>query len=120
MPILDVELVGDESPPPDLAGRIADAVGQALGAPVGATWVRLRELPAGRYAESGGGPPEGVTPVFVTVLLARPLLGDVRLRVLAELTGAVARACDRPEDNVHVLLAPPASGRMAFGGEPVP
>ena len=33
------------------------------------------------------------------------------------LTGAIAAACGRPEENVHLVYEPPAKGRIAFGGE---
>jgi phenylpyruvate tautomerase PptA (4-oxalocrotonate tautomerase family) len=32
------------------------------------------------------------------------------------LTAAVAAICDRPPQNVHVIYAPAAAGRVAFGG----
>jgi phenylpyruvate tautomerase PptA (4-oxalocrotonate tautomerase family) len=118
MPILDVEVVG---PMPaarrrGLARRLAGACGAAFGAPPGHTWVRLRWLAADDYAESGGGPPRGVRPVFVGVLLAeRPPIG-VRTRQAAGVAAAVAVACGRPVANVHVLFHAPAKGRIAFGG----
>lgn len=122
MPILDVEIVA--APPPDrrrpMAMAIAEAAGDLFRAPPGETWVRLRDLPASDYAESGGGPPNGVRPVFVTVLKASLGPEDELATQAKQLTEAVARACERPEENVHVLFLPGGRGRIAFGGELVP
>ena len=115
MPILDVELTGET--PADSAGlarRIADAAGDVFGTPPSRTWVKLRSLHA--YAENGAGPPAGVQPVFVSVLLARPPEGEERAAQVEALTRALAEACARPVENVHVLYAPAAAGRVAFGG----
>jgi phenylpyruvate tautomerase PptA (4-oxalocrotonate tautomerase family) len=117
MPILDVELVG---PVPDailhgLARRIADAAGAALEAEPGGTWVKLRCLAPDEYAESGG-LPDGVLPVFVSVLLGAPPDGEARAEQVRRVTRAVAEACGRPAANVHVLYQPAAAGRIAFGG----
>jgi phenylpyruvate tautomerase PptA (4-oxalocrotonate tautomerase family) len=118
MPILDVEVVGPmpTSAARGLARRLADATGAVFRAPPTHTWVRLRRLAAADYAESGGGPPRGVRPVFVSVLLAHPPRGRARARQVSRLTDAVAEACRRPRENVHVLYRAPARGRAAFGG----
>jgi len=117
MPILEVEIVG---PVPDqvrtgMARRIADAAGEALGASPGGTWVKLRHLAEDDYAESGGAP-EGVRPVFVSVLLGSSPDGEARAEQIQRLTRAVAAACDRPAENTHVLYQPAAKGRISFGG----
>jgi phenylpyruvate tautomerase PptA (4-oxalocrotonate tautomerase family) len=118
MPILDVEVVGPLSPrvARGLARRLADAAGTAFGTPAGRTWVRVRRLSAADYAENGGPLPKGVLPVFVGVLLSKPPRGRARVAQVAALTAAVARACARPAENVHLLYAAPALGRIAFGG----
>lgn len=113
MPILDVEIVGGAPAPAGLATRLADALGAELGAGPGRTWVRLRRLAEADYGESGGGPPEGPGPIFVTLLEADPRTTAVRLRAVAETVG---RLCDRPTERVHVLVEPAARGRIAFGG----
>jgi phenylpyruvate tautomerase PptA (4-oxalocrotonate tautomerase family) len=118
MPILDVEIVVAETDQidPHLAAALADAAGAVLSTVPGRTWVRVRHLPAERYAENGGGPAAGVHPVFVTVLKAEhPPPEDLR-REMAALTQEVARVCDRPAENVHVFYAPEGRGRVAFGG----
>ncbi|MBC8327646.1 MAG: hypothetical protein H8E31_02760 [Planctomycetes bacterium] len=119
MPILEIEIVtaAEEALEADLAERLAAAAGAALGAPPGRTWVRLRELPRTRYAEDGAAREEAVRPVFVSLLLADPPAGADRGAALAALTAAIAGACRRPVENVHVLLLPAARGRVAFGGE---
>lgn len=118
MPILAIEMVvaAGETAPPGLAGQIADAAGEVLSASVGSTWVRLRTLPAGQYGESGGAP-AGVMPVFVDLLVAQwpdPAVLQTQCAALADLVG---RLCGRPPENVHILVQPPAAGRIAFGGK---
>ena len=122
MPVLDVEIVGavPAAARRRLAGRIADAAGAVLGAPPGNTWVRLRFLPAAQYAESAGGPPRGVRPVFVAILQRRPPRGKALARLTRALTGAVAQACRRRAENVHVIHRAGAGGRAAFGGHLLP
>lgn len=122
MPILEVELVlrPDEVIAAGLAALIADRAAAVFGAAPGRTWVRLRTLPPSHYAEDSGGPPPGVSPVFVTVLHAR-LPGAAALAEEArQLAETIAAACDRPTDNVHVFYQPDGAGRVAFGGKLVP
>jgi phenylpyruvate tautomerase PptA (4-oxalocrotonate tautomerase family) len=115
MPIVDIEMVTD-AVPAGTAQALADAAGAALGAPGGETWVRLRALAPGAYAESAGGARREARPVFVTVtrrrLPARPAL----VQEVDALTHAIAGVLRRPADEVHVEYAPPAAGRIAFGG----
>lgn len=119
MPILEVEIVGPVSDATrrDLARRIADAAGIALESRPGGTWVRVRFVPEADYAENDGGPEAGVWPVFLSVLLADPPTGAARAAQVRLLTAAIAGACARPPENVHVLYEPPARGRIAFGGK---
>jgi phenylpyruvate tautomerase PptA (4-oxalocrotonate tautomerase family) len=122
MPILDIEIVlrEGESLHPGLASRLAEAAAQVFRTPPGRTWVKFNPLLPQNYAEDAGGPPEGVHPVFVSVLKAqRPEAVELESEIAA-LTGAVARICDRPPANVHVFYEPDAKGRVAFGGKIVP
>ena len=117
MPILTIEITGAAGAhAPDLAARIANVAGAVFGSAPGQTWVRLRWLGGGDYAENGGGPPPDVHPVFVSVIEAHPPEGGERERRAASLTIAITEACDRPADNVHVIYEPPGAGRVAFGG----
>lgn len=119
MPILEVELVMDKGEPlkPGLARELADAAGDVLGTPAGRTWVRLRTLPKERYAESRTDVSKDVRPVFVTVLKSRLGAAKELKEEAAKLCAALARACGRPPENVHILYLPEAAGRMSFGGE---
>jgi phenylpyruvate tautomerase PptA (4-oxalocrotonate tautomerase family) len=117
MPILTIEITGIAGAhAPGLAARLADASAAVLGSAPGTTWVRLRWLDPGDYAENDGGPPPGMHPVFVSVIEAHPPEGAERERRAASLTIAIAEACGRPADNVHVIYEPPGAGRVAFGG----
>lgn len=118
MPILQIEIVGRPAAGSgNLARRIADAAAKVLKEPPGRVWVRLNCLPRGNYAECGGPLPAGIRPVFVNVLKAglgpqKALL--IEARAMAK---AIAKACARPVENVHIFYDPPARGRAAFGGE---
>lgn len=119
MPILEVELTGGvaRSARAGLARRIADAVGAVFGSAPGETWVRVREIPHGDYAENAtDAAAAGMQPVFVRVLKrALPDTG-VLAREVEALAEAVAKETGRPRDQVHVICEPPAAGRVAFGG----
>ncbi|MEM8875408.1 MAG: hypothetical protein AAGD32_14260 [Planctomycetota bacterium] len=119
MPILDVELV---CPPgllldDQLATRIADRAGAVFRAPAGRVWVKVRTLSRSHYAENGDVLPADVLPVFVEVLLADVPEECERAGQAVEIANAVAEACGRSAEHVHVLYAEPARGRIAFGGK---
>jgi phenylpyruvate tautomerase PptA (4-oxalocrotonate tautomerase family) len=118
MPIVTVEYVADDAVVPgDLARRLADAIGDALGATPGRTWVRLHAIPRAQYAESGAGAEDAPVPVFVTVL-RRKLPPEATLEAeAAALAHAVSQVMARAPDCVHVEFAPAAAGRLAFGGK---
>ncbi|MGB7872760.1 MAG: hypothetical protein WBL25_00140 [Anaerolineales bacterium] len=119
MPILDVEIVAsDSSPvlPADLTQSLADAAAGVFGSPPGRVWVKLRVIPFARYAENGG-VPEGVHPVFVTVLESRVQEGSALENEIARLTKAIATVLNRPVTNVHIFYEPDGAGRVAFGGK---
>jgi phenylpyruvate tautomerase PptA (4-oxalocrotonate tautomerase family) len=116
VPVVEIELVREQGLPAGLAQALADSVGAALGAPEGTTWVRLRLLPRAHYAESGGPIPEGVKPVFVTVTERVRPTGPAHEEAVAAVTAAVAAVTGNPKENVHVLYADDAAGRIAFGG----
>ena len=122
MPILEGEnfVKPGENLPVGLAAEIAERAGALLAASAGQTWVKVRALPAEAYAESGGGPPHGIYPVFVTILKARRPEPHRLQAEVAGLTQAIANACKRPAENVHILYLPDGAGRVAFGGQIVP
>lgn len=121
MPIVNVEVVvgPGEFLAPDLAARLADRAGSIFQSPAGGTWVTVRALSLQHYAESGGGPESGVRPVFVTVLKAERGSNEALAAEAKALTTAVAEACGRPAENVHVVYQPDGVGRVAFGGRMV-
>jgi phenylpyruvate tautomerase PptA (4-oxalocrotonate tautomerase family) len=104
---------------PGLAQALASRAREALAAPAGTTWVKVHALAAEQYAEDGG-VPEGVYPVFASVLKAQWVAPEARQQEVDRLTQAVAEACGRPVENVHVFYQPEGAGRVAFGGRLVP
>lgn len=118
MPIVDVEVVGPvgDGIQRGLAKRIADAFGAELNSPPQGTWVKVRFLDERDYAENGPGPPDGGLPVFVSVLLRERPERDALAQHSLQLAAAVADACGRPRERVHIVFEPAALGRVAFGG----
>jgi len=118
MPILDVQLVGPvaEGDRATLARRIADAAGAVFASRPQQTWVTLRLIADDEYSENGGGLGGGVRPVIVSVLHVDPPTGDALIEQVARLTHAIAQACGRSPENVHLIYQPVAKGRTAFGG----
>jgi phenylpyruvate tautomerase PptA (4-oxalocrotonate tautomerase family) len=118
MPIVDVELVCSSEAEfrAVSAAAVAQAAGEALGSPVGRTWVRLRYLGNSCYAENGCALSEVELPVFVTILHAQPPVGAALSAELSAITQAIAKALARPVERVHIQYAPAGAGRQAFGG----
>ncbi len=121
MPIIDVEVVTSKAEP-NLGSRaqlqvLADELGILIDSEPAGTWVRLRSIHLDEYAENQTVIGSGVRPTFVNVLRAE-LPDPSTLRIeMAEIAKIVARTLDRPRENVHVLNAPVARGRIGFGGE---
>jgi phenylpyruvate tautomerase PptA (4-oxalocrotonate tautomerase family) len=121
MPIIDVEIVASDSVPDmpaNLTQSLAEATAQVFGAQPGTVWVKLRVIPSNGYAENGG-LPEGMYPVFVTVLKSRVPEGSALEDEIIRLTNVVAKVLGRPESNVHIFYQPDGAGRVAFGGNVV-
>jgi len=122
MPILNIEIVAsnsDESMPAELTQSLADAAAKVFGTPQGTVWVKVRVIPSAQYAENGG-TPEGVYPVFVTVLKSRAPEGSAFEDEITRLTQGIANALNCPKENVHIFYQPDGAGRVAFGGKLVP
>lgn len=120
MPIIDIELVEDEVPQPvsaEIVQALADGLGELFGSHQAGTWVRMRYLPRGQYAENQEVVDQSIRPVFVTVLKADS--GDEQLRAseAKAIADEVSRLLQRPVQNTHILFQPDAAGRIAFGGE---
>ncbi len=121
MPIVDVEVVTDATEP-DVIGKetlqlLADELGDLFGSESGGTWVKLRTIDQNAYAENSAAVGPDARPIFVNILRAEtPERGALR-QEMGKIAEIVARRLDRPRENVHVLYAPRASGRIGFGGE---
>lgn len=115
MPILTIEVVGELERATGAAGRAADAAAAVLEVEAGRCWVKLKLLPREQYAENGGAE-EGISPVFVSLILAQAPQADSCRLQCQQLATALATALDRPAENIHILYQPDAKGRIAFGG----
>lgn len=118
MPILNIEIVGAVAQElrSDLASRLADLAGEALGSRPQGTWIKLHFMPREHYAENAGGPDHGVLPVIVSLLQAQVPEGDALAEQIQLLTEAIAKGIGRPAENIHIIIEPAARGRIAFGG----
>lgn len=118
MPIVDIRIVtGDPELAPNVARRLADAIGRTLGCAPGRAWVRVDLLNAARYAENDSPMEAGGLPVFATVLHADPPQGPARAAEALALATCIAEVLGRPPDRVHVEYASAGRGRIAFGGK---
>jgi len=119
MPILDVEIVASDSIPglpADLTQSLANVAADVFGTAQGTVRVKLRIIPFAHYAEDHG-KPEGVYPVFVTVLKSLVPEGSALEDEIYQLTKAIAAVLNCPEANVHIFYQPDGAGRVAFGGK---
>ena len=118
MPIVEIEIV--LKPNEVIQGitveELADQLGGIFNSPKGTTWIKVRHLERDRYSENGG-TPDGVFPVFVSVLKSILPSRDEMKKEVEMITGAVAQICERPSGNVHVIYLPEGRGRVAFGGQ---
>ena len=78
------------------------------------TWVKIRFLADDAYAENGGGAADGELPVFVSVLQAAPPRDTLLAEQALRLAVAIAKACGRSSERVHIVFEPSATGRVAF------
>lgn len=119
MPILNIEIIGpvEERLMNGLAARLADLAGAALNSRPQGTWVKLHFIPSAHYAENNGGPPMGVWPVMVNLVQASVPQGETLAQQADDLASAIATGLERPQENIHILVEPPAKGRIFFGGK---
>jgi phenylpyruvate tautomerase PptA (4-oxalocrotonate tautomerase family) len=121
MPILNVEIVTyqNEHIRPDLAMELANQAGETLGSAPGNTWVKVYLIAGDNYAENMIAS-DTVFPVFVSVLKAKPPSPESMQDEVTKLTAIIARVCNRPQENIHILYLPEGAGRIAFGGKVLP
>ena len=96
--ILEVEIVGTCEPNEKLAQVLADVVGEVLKTPQNHTWVKLHLLPGHQYAENTRSPLD-LSPVFVSVLMARWSDSEEMKRIASGLAATFAKILNRPEEN---------------------
>ncbi|MFN7702219.1 MAG: RidA family protein [Deltaproteobacteria bacterium] len=118
MLLLDIQHVGALSRPLGAPQRVAARASTLLDAAPGEARVFLRELSPEAYGETGPG--RDAAPVLVRLTRLDLPVGAERAQTLVALGEAIAEELDRPVPSVHVILEPPAAGRVALGGEPGP
>ena len=118
MPLMEVEIVGDlgTAARDGLAQRIADAAGVMLG--IGSAGdlgppARSSRPSTTRRTRSTPGHRAGLRECPAK---RRNPEDEALEREVTVLTTAIAAACGRPMENVHVRYEAPAAGRQAFGG----
>lgn len=117
MPIVDIELVaGDPEEGRGQLQTLVDELGDLFGSEPGGTWVKLRSTDPAGYAENQVAAGT-YRPTFVNIQRLQLPDEDERRREMAAVAEIVARTLNRRRENVHVLYAPPAEGRIGFGGE---
>jgi phenylpyruvate tautomerase PptA (4-oxalocrotonate tautomerase family) len=118
MPIVDIEIVlrANESIREEVVSELANELGEIFHSSPGETWIKIHPLSADQYAENGG-TPDGIYPIFVTVMKSKLASFEETQKEVAKITGAVAQICGRPSDNIHVIYQPAGRGRVAFGGK---
>ena len=55
--------------------------------------------------------------MIVSILQAQRPEGAELSKLAFKLTQAIASACERPPENVHLIFEPDAAGHIAFGGQ---
>lgn len=121
MPIINVEIVAraDEKFESALASVIANNAGVVFGSEPGETWVKVAFISKENYAENDLDT-DDINPVFVSVLKLKLPSPEMMKDEAEKLTSAIAQACGRPRENVHIVYLPEGAGRTAFGGKIVP
>ncbi len=121
MPILNVEIVTyqNENIRPDLAMEIANQAGEVFDSAPGNTWVKVYPIADENYAENMV-VSESVSPVIVSVLKAKKPSPESMQAEVTKLTAILAKICNRPQENIHIIYVPEGAGRVAFGGKVLP
>lgn len=124
MPIVTIETLSDSPfsrddalPTPEQLQILADALGELFGSQPSGTWVRARQQDRAYYAENMIECSPELRPVIVEILKSEPVFGEDLAIEAAAVCALVARILGRRTDNVHVIYAPAARGRVAFGGK---
>lgn len=124
MPIVTIETLSDAPfseddamPTPNQLQSLADAFGRLFGSLPSGTWVKARQQQRAYYAENMIDFSPQMRPVIVEILKSE-LEGGKDLAIeAAAVCALVAQILDRDTENVHVIYAPAARGRVAFGGK---
>ncbi len=121
MPLINLEILQDPIPQPELDSeqvqQLCDAIGQAMGSRQAGTWLKVSYLSRGQYAENQELLVPDIRPVFAYIIRAE-LLPNAQLQEEAQrLAAVIGQHLDRPQQNIHIIYEPEGKGRIAFGGQ---
>ncbi|MFA5631805.1 MAG: hypothetical protein WC997_09855 [Porticoccaceae bacterium] len=120
MAIVDIELVVQEGKDPYLGQEqiqsIADTLGRIFETKPNRTWVKIRYLPGGQYAQNEAPDAVAALPAFITVLKNRPPAPDQMAGQMSAIARELAPIIGRPAASIHVLYEASARGRLGIGG----
>jgi phenylpyruvate tautomerase PptA (4-oxalocrotonate tautomerase family) len=115
MPIIRVTVIGDHALGQNAAKRLAEGAGRILHSAPGSVWVRIEQVLEDHYAENA---PEWPRPLFLHLLLREGMVSiqPGQVEALCDLAHTIFHV---PAQQIHLIVEPPAAGRMYFGGVPV-
>ena len=119
MPIVTINLVSkreERKLPTPIVQKLADELGQIFECAPASLWVHVAYTSRDQYAENQSELGD-LAPTFVEVLLADSLSLEMRTVQAARIANLVAKLTGRPVEQTHVIFAPEARGRIAFGGQ---
>jgi phenylpyruvate tautomerase PptA (4-oxalocrotonate tautomerase family) len=115
VPIIRVTVIGDHALAQNAAKRLAEGAGRILNSSPGSVWVNIEQMLDDHYAENA---PEWPRPVFLHLLLREgaPSLQPGQVEALCDLAHTIFHVAAQ---HIHLIVEPPAAGRVYFGGSPV-
>lgn len=115
MPIIRVTVIGNHALGQNAAKRLAEGAGRIFHSAPGSVWVSIEQIPEHHYAENAL---EWPRPLFLHLLLREgaPSIQPGQVEALCDLAHTIFHV---PVDHIHLMVEPPAAGRVFFGGSRV-
>lgn len=119
MPIITIQLVvprKDLELSPQVVQDLADGLGGLFDCSPGSLWLRVSYLSRDQYAENQTALSDRLQPSFIEVQLADEPTEEMRSQLAQQVALLASSITERALENTHVIFAPAARGRIAFGG----